>query len=91
VSDQRVRLDAAAVQWRAIDDQLLMFDVRRARYLHANRSATVLWPLLERGATVGQLAEHLAAVASIEQERARRDVLVLVEWLRDGGLLIGDG
>lgn len=86
-----MRLDAAAVHWQAVDDELLMFDVRHARYLQANRTAAMLWPLLESGATPEQLAELLVAETSIDRERARTDVVALIEWLQAQELLIADG
>ena len=91
VSDGRVRLDPAAVHWQAVDDELLMFDVRRGLYLEANRTAARLWPLLESGATPEQLSEQLVAETSIDRERARTDVLALIEWLQAQELLIVDG
>ena len=85
-----MRLDPAAVRWQAVDDELLMFDVKHARYLHANGTAARLWPLLESGATPEQLAEQLVAATSIDRERARTDVLALIEWLQAQELLTAD-
>ena len=83
----RHRLDTARCEIREIDGELVILDLESQRYMGTNRTATQLWPLLERGASVDELAEALQAAFGIDAERAAVDAAAFVEGLEQFGLL----
>jgi Coenzyme PQQ synthesis protein D (PqqD) len=82
------QIDPDAIVCRAVDDEMLALDLRQARYLSINRSATVLWPLLERGSTFEQLQVALTERWGVSDEQARLDVAGLLEALSGEGFLV---
>jgi Coenzyme PQQ synthesis protein D (PqqD) len=82
------QIDPDSIVCRAVDDEMLALDLRNSRYLSINRTATVLWPLLERGSTFEQLQMALTARWSVSDEQARFDVAGLLEALSNDGILV---
>lgn len=72
--DARFKLRAGTTPWRELDEEAVVLDLRSSQYLAANPAGTVLWRLLARGATRGELAAALVETYEIAPERAEADV-----------------
>lgn len=83
----RYRLASDALAWRRVEDQIVAVDKRTSSYLALNRSATVLWPLLEAGARHDQLAARLREVYGLDEATATAGVDALLGSLRELELL----
>src|SRR6476469_3745613 len=81
----RLRMDA--LEWRAMEGEVLALDSATQRYLATNRTGTVLWAALVEGATREQLVELLRERFDVDEASAARDVDAFVARLRDEGLL----
>jgi hypothetical protein len=75
-----LRLRAADVASRGFSDELVVLDLRSSTYLSTNPAATLLWRLLERGATRSEMVRELLAEFDVAAQRAADDV---DEFLRD--------
>ena len=84
---RRVRLRQGAVEWRAVEDQVVALDLRASQYFAINRSGTVLWPLLDKGATATELTDRLVSEYRIDRASAERDVDEFLTTLEGRGLL----
>ena len=82
-----VRLRAEAVEWRAIDDEVLAVDLDHANYLGINRSGALLWEALARGTTRGELIERLQEKFGLDADAATQDVERFLDALRERRLL----
>jgi hypothetical protein len=82
------RIDPDSIICRTVDNEMLALDLRNSRYLSINRTATVLWPLLERGSTFEQLQIALTDRWNVSDEQARLDVAGLLEALSNDGFLV---
>jgi hypothetical protein len=84
---ERLRLRTEGLEWRSVEGEVIAIDVPQARYLGANRSASLLWTTLERGATERELAELLVDQYAIDRPVAERDVAEFVADLEAKRLL----
>lgn len=82
-----VRLRAAKLEWRRVDDEIIAVDASQWTYLSANGSAALLWEALARGTTRDELVETLLAEFAIDRERAAADVDAFLADLAERGLL----
>ena len=82
-----VRLRSADLEWRTVDGEVILLDVRTSRYFAANRTAAALWPVLVKGATRDELAAQVAVRYDISAGQATADVDALVAQLTEQGLL----
>jgi hypothetical protein len=62
------------VHWREAEGQVIALDLPGGLYLTLNRSGSVLWPMLQEGATRDELVNRLAAEFDLPPERASMDV-----------------
>ncbi len=83
----KLGLRAGALDWRVIDDEVVMLDAEQSTYLTTNPSGTVLWVSLQEGATRGQLIDALVDRYGIDDERAARDTDAFLAELRARELL----
>ena len=74
MSPPPLRLRRDAVEWRAVEDEVVALDLRDSIYLGANTTAAVLWRLLAEGATRDQLTGALLERFEVDQPRARAAV-----------------
>ncbi|MGH9029041.1 MAG: PqqD family protein [Acidimicrobiales bacterium] len=81
------RLDPLAVEWRLVDDEVVVLDTRGSRYLAVNRSGASLWPLLAAGTTRAELSRELSRKWGLSFEAADDDVGLFIAWLVDAGLV----
>lgn len=75
------------LEWRAVEDELVLLDLRTQRYLSLNRTGAELWPLIVEGAERGALVQSLVDKHSVDKAVAERDVDALVTQLREADLL----
>jgi hypothetical protein len=81
-----LRLNPQAVEWRAVEGEVVALDLNRSTYLGVNPSGSVLWEEIARGATRDQLVQRLVDTFEIGEEAARADVDAFVEDLLRRGL-----
>ncbi len=70
-----------------VDDQLVLLDLRGARYLRMNRTGRMLWELLQQDRLPADLAAALQERFSLDAERALADVDAYLATLRARDLL----
>jgi hypothetical protein len=84
---ERVAARKADVEWRSVDDEIIVLDLRSQRYLSLNKSGAVLWPMLVDGAGTDRLADELTRRYGVDPTVAARDVEELLTQLRAADLL----
>jgi Coenzyme PQQ synthesis protein D (PqqD) len=84
---EALTLKPDAVQWREIEGEIVALDTDAGVYFAGNRSAAVLWPMLARGCTRGELVDRLVEAFAIDRSHAGTDVDEFVDQLRARGLL----
>lgn len=82
-----LRLRRGAVDWRVIDDEVVMLDAEQSEYLATNASGTLLWQTLHEGATRTQLVAALVARYGITLAQAAADTDAFLADLRARALL----
>ena len=82
-----MRLRTESVEWREIEGEVVVLDLRSSTYLKVGGSGAELWPVLAEGATAEDLAARLVDAYGIEPDQARRDVDAFVDQVREQGLL----
>ena len=82
-----LRLRGEAVEWRIVDGEVMVLDLRTSTYFAVNGAGAVIWPELADGTTTGDLEARLAEAFDLSPELARRDVGAFVASLRAQGLL----
>jgi hypothetical protein len=70
----RYRIRTTGVAWRQTGDEGVVLDVEKSEYFGLSRSATLLWPLLEKGATRDELVAQLMSGPTVSLQRAQTDV-----------------
>ena len=83
-----LKLKDDRVEWRAVEDEVVVLDVERSTYLAVNAVGAVLWPRLAQGATMDDLALALTERFEIDQETARRDTAAFVDDLVRRGFIL---
>jgi len=81
------RLRSDELNWRQIDDEVVVLDGRSANYLAINGAGAHLWPALVEGATLEQLADLLVKAYAIDRARATADANGFVAALDEQGLM----
>ncbi|HEY1827509.1 MAG TPA: PqqD family protein [Acidimicrobiales bacterium] len=76
---------------RAVEEELVLLDLRSQTYLSLNRTGAALWPLIVDGAAPAALAQTLCDRFGVEAAVAARDVDALIGQLADADLLEGTG
>jgi Coenzyme PQQ synthesis protein D (PqqD) len=82
-----LRLRPGAVEWRAVEGEILALEVDSSTYIAANASGAVLWERLAKGATREQLVDGLTTAFAIERQQAEADVDTFLDMLRSRNLL----
>jgi hypothetical protein len=68
-----------------LGEEVVMLDPERDRYLRLNRTGSVIWYMLDRPATIAELADRLARSEGIAAKRARSDTIAFVERMIEHG------
>lgn len=66
---------------------MVILDLRSSSYLLLNRTGATLWPALQTGATLAQLAQLLVEHFKVSDDVARHDAEAFVAALRSRDLL----
>lgn len=82
-----IRARSGDLEYRSMEDELVILDLRSQRYLSLNRSGAELWPLIVDGTSQAELVHTLQRRYALSEDDAVRDVLALVTQLRGAGLL----
>jgi Coenzyme PQQ synthesis protein D (PqqD) len=82
-----LRLRDDDLEWREIDDEIVLLDGREAMYLATNGSGTLLWKALAAGATREQLVTTLIDAYGIDERSATTDADAFLDVLVSKGLL----
>lgn len=75
------------LEWRQIDDEVVLLDTRQGTYLALNSSAAQLWTALACGASREDLAGILVETYGIEKRQATEDAEEFISSLAERGLL----
>lgn len=86
--ETRLRLREDEIDWREVEGELVVLDLRESRYLAINRTGQVLWTALASGATKDILVERLIEAFGIDRARAVADVEAFTGELDSRGLLV---
>jgi hypothetical protein len=86
----RVRLRQDEVEWRELEGEVVVLDLRRSTYLAVNRTGALLWRRLVEGATRAELVEKLMDEFGLEPKAARADLDSFLAELREQELLVED-
>jgi hypothetical protein len=70
-----------------VDGELVLWEPLGNRVHRLDRTASLLWPLLDGTATVGELSEDVADVFGIDATQAATDLEALLGSLAQLGLL----
>lgn len=88
VEDEAVlRLRTKSVSWREVDGEIIALDLDSSTYFTTNSTGTVLWNVLNDGATIDQLVEALQSHFDIDDDTAERDVRAFLSLLETNGLV----
>lgn len=82
-----LRLREHDLDWREIDDEIVVLDGERAEYLAVQGSGTLIWRLLRRATTRAALIDALVARYRIDPAQAGTDLDVFLATLTERGLL----
>lgn len=75
------------VQFRAVHDELVIFDPRAEAYLALNASASQIWHMFAQNLSVEDVVDDLTTRYELSRERAYADVLQLANELLERHLV----
>jgi hypothetical protein len=81
------RLRSEDLTWRALNDEVVILDLRASSYFSVNNTGKLLWELLEVGATEDQLMRSLVDQYGVTEAAARSDVGTFLRLCTDRDLL----
>jgi hypothetical protein len=87
MSDDAVRLRSEGVEWRSVEDEVVVLDGDAGEYIAVTGSGAALWPLLLEGASRAALVDELRSRFDVDEATAARDVESFVSELAERGLL----
>jgi Coenzyme PQQ synthesis protein D (PqqD) len=87
---ERLKLRDVDLDWREVEGELVVLDLRESRYLAINRTGQALWADLVEGTTHDELIERLVEAFDIEPARAATDVDAFTTELESRGLVVRD-
>jgi coenzyme PQQ synthesis protein D (PqqD) len=82
-----LRLREQDLEWREIDEEIVVLDGRDAAYLAVSGSGILIWHLLAQPTDRDALIRAVVETYDIEQTRAREDVDAFLAELVDRDLL----
>jgi hypothetical protein len=84
-----LRLRAADLEWREVDGEVVVLDLRDSTYFAVNKTAAAFWPALVEGATRDDLVASVTERYNVEEKTACADVDAFLSTARERGLLQG--
>ena len=85
--EEVLRLRSQDLEWREIEGEVVVLDLRTSTYMAVNNTGYVLWKALAAGAARSQLVSELTEKFNLEAETAERDVDDFVDSLRRAHIL----
>lgn len=86
-----LRIRADELEWRLVDEEVVILDLHSQRFLSLNPSGARLWRVLaDGGATREELAAELIAAYSIGVTQAAADVEELIASLTAESFLLSE-
>lgn len=82
-----LRLREQDLEWREIDDEIVVLDERDAAYLAVSGSGILIWHMLSKRTDRAALIEALVETYAVDHTRAGEDVDAFLTALVDRGLL----
>jgi len=82
-----LRLREEDLEWREIDDEIVVLDARDAAYLAVSGAGILIWSLLSEATDRDSLVHALVDRYGIDRTRAGEDVDAFLSSLVDRGLL----
>jgi hypothetical protein len=81
------KLRGQELDWKQIDDEIVILDGNRSTYLSVDGSGVALWHALMEGATRDELVATLVSRYDVDQARAGVDVDTFLQTLGEKDLL----
>jgi hypothetical protein len=75
------------LEWRVVEDEIVALDVPAETYLGVNRSGSILWQALAKGATHEELTQLLVSEFGLPDADAEHDVAEFLSTLQAQGVL----
>lgn len=88
--DARVRI-APSVYARAFGSEIILLEFHRGEYYGLDEIGAEIWRLLENGSTLAAAADAMVARYEVTREEALRDIVALVERMKEGSLVVMEG
>jgi hypothetical protein len=88
--DEVLRLKDDEIEWRSVEDQIVILHRGDWEYLTVNEAGTLLWTKLLGGATRTDLVSLLLAEYDVDEVRAADDVETFLALLSERDLLALD-
>jgi len=85
---QKLKLRSEAVDWRQVDDEIVVLIKDSSTYVAVNSAGAVIWPALAEGATRDDLVALLQERFGIDAGRAATDADAFVAALAEQNLLV---
>lgn len=82
-----LRLREDSLAWRAVDDRVVLLDLRSSQYLQINEAGSMLFQRLAEGADEADLVRALISAYGLDVDRAAGDVRSFLDMLRAHDLL----
>jgi hypothetical protein len=74
MDEQLLKLRTTALEWRAVEGEVVAVDLRDSVYYGVNRTGAIIWPELASGATRASLVGRLADAAGIDPGQAAKEL-----------------
>jgi Coenzyme PQQ synthesis protein D (PqqD) len=85
--EEVLRLRSQDLEWREIEGEVVVLDLRTSTYMAVNNTGYVLWKALAAGAVRSQLVTELTERFELARETAERDVDDFVDSLKRADIL----
>ncbi len=87
MTEERVRLRADRLEWRAVGEEIVALDVTESTYLAVGPVGAAMWPRLAEGAQVDELVGVVVERFEVDGDTARRDIDAFLDELAARDLL----
>jgi Coenzyme PQQ synthesis protein D (PqqD) len=88
--EESIKLRSEDIQWKEVEGEIVILDLRSARYMAVNESGRFLWEAAAEGTTRTRLVKELMDKYHIDHPTAERDVEDFIETLRRNQLMATD-
>src|SRR3954471_16343547 len=90
MAQTRFRVNRDLTAAKAFEDEVVIINTVSGRYYDLGGSGTLVWSLLERGASLAEVAQALSAAYGVSEATARDDSEALLERLLAEDLVVAD-